>query len=167
MSNNSNTVLTIFYIVTFVVCLSSLETNASSTFAQTDNIDLDNIQDSATSNLTLNGGLNSWVCFTEFDQTNCKDMSNASSTYIGLAAGAAIGGVISWWIYNRQNKISRTQDHILHHIEQIERKNGKILTHLESYAKHHDLVLNKILLLDESIQALNKKIESKEEDPHP
>jgi hypothetical protein len=166
MSNNSNTVLTIFYIVTFVVCLSSLETNASSTFAQTDNIDLDNIQDSATSNRT-SGGLNSWVCFTEFDQTNCKDMSNASSTYIGLAAGAAIGGVISWWIYNRQNKISRTQDHILHHIEQIERKNGKILTHLESYAKHHDLVLNKILLLDESIQALNKKIESKEEDPHP
>jgi hypothetical protein len=166
MSNNSNTVLTMFYIVTFVVCLSSLETNASSTFAQTDNIDLDNIQDSATSNRT-SGGLNSWVCFTEFDQTNCKDMSNASSTYIGLAAGAAIGGVISWWIYNRQNKISRTQDHILHHIEQIERKNGKILTHLESYAKHHDLVLNKILLLDESIQALNKKIESKEEDPHP
>ena len=74
--------------------------------------------------------------------------------------GAAIGGVISWWVYNRQNKTSRTQDHILHHIEEIERKNGEILTHLESYAKHHDLVLNKILLIDENIQALNKKIES-------
>jgi hypothetical protein len=93
-------------------------------------------------------------------------MSNASSTYIGLAAGAAIGGVISWWIYNRQNKTSRVQDRILHQIEEIERKNGEILIHLESYAKHHDLVLNKILLLDESIRALNKKIESKEEDPH-
>jgi hypothetical protein len=165
MLNNSNTVLTIC-IVTFIVYLSSLETNALSSFAQTDNIALDNIQASDTSNLTLNGGLNSWVCFTEFDHTNCRDMSNASSTYIGLAAGAAIGGVISWWIYNRQNKISRTQDHILHHIEEIERKNGEILTHLESYAKHHDLVLNKILLIDETIQALNKKIESTAQDPH-
>jgi hypothetical protein len=166
MPNNSNTMLTMLCIVTFIVCLLFLETNTLSTFAQTDNIAFDNIQDSATSNRT-NGGFISWVCFTEFDQTNCKDMSNASSTYIGLAAGAAIGGVISWWIYNRQNKISRTQDHILHHIEEIERKNGEILTHLESYAKHHDLVLNKILIIDETIQSLNKKIESKEEDPHP
>jgi hypothetical protein len=158
--------LTMLCIVTFIVCLLFLETNTLSTFAQTDNIAFDNIQDSTTSNRT-NGGFISWVCFTEFDQTNCKDMSNASSTYIGLAAGAAIGGVISWWIYNRQNKISRTQDHILHHIEEIERKNGEILTHLESYAKHHALALNKILLIDETIQALNKKIESKEEDPHP
>jgi hypothetical protein len=165
MPNNSNTMLTMLCIVTFIVCLLFLETNTLSTFAQTDNIDLANIQASDTSNRT-NGGLNSWVCFTEFDHTNCRDMSNASSTYIGLAAGAAIGGVISWWIYNRQNKISRTQDHILHHIEEIERKNGEILTHLESYAKHHDLVLNKILLIDETIQALNKKIESTAQDPH-
>ena len=165
MSNNSNTVLTMFCIVTFIVYLSSLETNALSTLAHTDNIALDNIQASDTSNRTLNGGFNSWACFTEFDHTDCRDMSNASSTYLGIAAGAAIGGVISWWIYNRQNKISRTQDHILHHIEEIERKNGEILTHLESYAKHHNLVLNKILLLDESIEALNKKIESKE-NPH-
>jgi hypothetical protein len=164
MPNNSNTVLTIC-IITFIVCLSSLVTNALSTFAQTDNIDLDNIQAYATSNRS-SGGLNSWVCFTEFDQTNCRDMANASSTYIGLATGAAIGGVISWWIYNRQNKTTRKQDHILHHIEEIERKNGEILTHLESYAKHHDLVLNKILLIDENIQALNKKIESTSQDPH-
>jgi hypothetical protein len=94
------------------------------------------------------------------------DMSNTSSTYLGLAAGAAIGGVISWWVYNRQNKTSRVQDCILHQIEEIERKNGEILTHLESYIKHHDLVLNKILLLDENIQALNRKIESTAQDPH-
>jgi hypothetical protein len=94
-------VLTMFCIVTFIVCLSSLGTNTLSAFAQTDNIALDNIQVSDTSNRTLNGGLSSWVCFTEFNHTDCKDMSNASSTWIGLAAGAAIGGVISWWIYNR------------------------------------------------------------------
>jgi hypothetical protein len=165
MPNNSNSKLTMFYIVIFIVCLSFLETNTLNTFAQTDNIALDNIKASATSDRPLSSGLNSWVCFTEFDRTDCRDMSNASSTYLGIATGAAIGGVISWWVYNRQNKISRKQDHILHLIEQIERKNGEILTHLESYAKHHDLVLNKILLLDENIEALNKKIESKE-DPH-
>ena len=158
--------LTIFYIVTFIVCLSFLETNTLNTFAQTDNIDLDNIKASATSDRPSSSGLKSWVCFTEFDHTDCMDMSNASSTYIGLAAGAAIGGVISWWVYNRQNKTSRVQDCILHQIEEIERRNGEILTHLESYAKHHDLVLNKILLIDENIQALNKKIESTAQDPH-
>jgi hypothetical protein len=162
MSNNLNSKLTMFYIVTFIVCLPFLETNILSTFAQMDNIAFDNIKASATSNGT---GFNSWGCFKEFDPTDCNDMSNTSSTYLGLVAGAAIGGVISWWVFYRQNKTSRKQDHVLYLIEQIERKNGKILKHLESYAKHHDLVLNKILLLEESIQALNKKIESKE-DPH-
>lgn len=166
MSNNSNTVLTMFCIVTFIVCVSSLEINALSTFDQTDNIALDNIQASDTSNHT-SGGLNSWVCFTEFGQTNCNDMSNASSTYTGLAAGAAIGGVISWWIYNRQNKTSRKQDDILKSIEKIEQKNNEILTQLESYAKQHDLVFKKILHLDDHLEALTKKIESTAQaDPH-
>jgi hypothetical protein len=38
-----------FYIVTFIVSLSFLETNILSTFAQTDNIAFDNIKASATS----------------------------------------------------------------------------------------------------------------------
>lgn len=153
--------LSIFCIVTFIVWLSFLEINALSTFGQTDNIALDNIKAFATSNGT---GFNSWVCFKEFK--DCEDMSNASSTYIGLAAGAAIGGVISWWVYNRQNKTSRKQDDILDSIEQIERKNGEILTQLETYAKHHDLVLTKILHLDKHIEALTKKIEDTAQDPN-
>jgi hypothetical protein len=166
MSNNLNSMLTMFYILTFIVCLSFLETNTLSTFAQTDNIDLDNINASATSGRPLRSGFNSWICFTEFDHTDCMDMSNTSSTYLGLSAGATIGGVISWWVYNRQNKTSRVQDRILHQIEEIERKNREILTHLESYAKHHDLVLNKILRIEENIQALNRKIESTAQDQH-
>ena len=85
-----------FYIVTFIVCLPFLETNILSTFAQTDNIAFDNIKASATSEYPQSSGLNSWICFTEFGSTDCRNMSNGSSTYIGLAAGAAIGGVISW-----------------------------------------------------------------------
>jgi hypothetical protein len=41
------------------------------------------------------------------------------------------------------------------------------LTQLETYAKHHDLVLKKILHLDEHIEALTKKIEdTAQADPH-
>ena len=92
MSNNLKSMLSMFYVVTFIVCLSFLETNTLSTFAQMDNIDLDNIKTSATFHRPLRSGFNSWVCFTEFDHTGCMDMSNTSSTYLGLAAGAAIGG---------------------------------------------------------------------------
>jgi hypothetical protein len=92
-------------------------------------------------------------------------MSNAASAYLGIIAGAAVGGVITWWIYNLQNKTSRKQDHILHHIEEIEQKNRKILIHLEAYAKHQDLVLNKIFLLNENIQALNQKMQNMAEKP--
>ncbi|MGB6533205.1 MAG: hypothetical protein WBF33_34375 [Candidatus Nitrosopolaris sp.] len=79
---------------------------------------------------------------------------------MGIAGGAAIGAVISWWIYNRQNKTSRTQDDILQRIEKLEEKNRKILAHLEAFAKHHDNTLNRIIDLNENILALDKKMES-------
>ncbi|MGC1927951.1 MAG: hypothetical protein WA667_03180 [Candidatus Nitrosopolaris sp.] len=100
-----------------------------------------------------------WGCIPEFTK-DCIDMTNSSSTYLGIAGGAAIGAVISWWIYNRQNKTSRTQDDILQRIEKLEEKNRKILAHLEAFAKHHDNTLNKIFHLNENILALDKKIES-------
>ena len=56
---------------------------------------------------------------------------------------------------------------VLDSIEKIEQKNNEILTQLESYAKHQDLVLKKILHVDEHIEALTKKIKSTaQEDPH-
>jgi formate/nitrite transporter FocA (FNT family) len=33
---------------------------------------------------------------------NCVDMTNASSTYLGIVGGAIIGAFVSWWIYHRQ-----------------------------------------------------------------
>ncbi|PWU82408.1 MAG: hypothetical protein DLM72_01950 [Candidatus Nitrosopolaris wilkensis] len=90
---------------------------------------------------------------------DCIDMTNASSTYLGIVGGAAIGAIITWWIYNRQMKTSRKQDYILQRIENVEEKNRRILTDLESFANHHDKILNEIFLLNQSILALEKKIE--------
>ena len=77
-----------------------------------------------TSNST-SSNLNSWGSLKELSpkDNDCYDMSNAASAYLGIIAGAAVGGVITWRVYNLQNKMSRKQDHILHHIEEIEQKN--------------------------------------------
>lgn len=61
------------------------------------------------------------------------DMSNAASTWIGLVVGVAIGALITWWVYNRQNKTSQMQDKLLDQILTLE---------------------NKILSLEEKIESL-------------
>jgi hypothetical protein len=76
-----------------------------------------------------------WGCIPEITK-DCIDMTNSSSTYLGIVGGAVIGAVISWWIYNRQKRITRTQDDILQRVEKLEEKNRKILAHLEAFAKH-------------------------------
>jgi predicted RNase H-like nuclease (RuvC/YqgF family) len=91
-------------------------------------------------------------------------MTNSSSTYIGIAAGAAIGAIISWWIYNRQNKTSLKQDHLLERINELEQKNRQILLKLESFAHHHEELLKKIFMINESILALDKKMQSMSKD---
>jgi hypothetical protein len=100
-----------------------------------------------------------WGCVPEFAK-GCIDMTNSSSAYLGIAGGIAIGAVISWWIYNRQNKIGSTHDDILQRIEKLEEKNTNILAHLDAFAKRHDNILDKILHLNEDILALDKKLES-------
>ena len=98
-----------------------------------------------------------WGCIPELTK-DCIDMTNSSSTYLGIAVGAAIGAVISWWVYNRQNKTSAKQDHLLERINELEHKNRQILLKLESFAEHHDELLKKIFLLNENILALDKKM---------
>jgi len=41
------------------------------------------------------------------------DLSNTAATYIGIIAGFVLGGLISWWIYNRQEKTADKQQEIL------------------------------------------------------
>jgi Na+/glutamate symporter len=67
-----------------------------------------------------------WGCIPEL-YSNCMDMTNSSSTYLGIIAGAIIGGIISWWIFNRQKKTSDKQDYTLNRIEQLENYNEKLL----------------------------------------
>jgi Na+/glutamate symporter len=92
-----------------------------------------------------------WGCIPELSK-DCQDMTNASSTYLGIAIGAIIGGIISWWIYNRQNKTSEKQDLTLNHIKELNERHDKILKRLEQLDMRHDSALNAIL-------ELNKKIE--------
>jgi uncharacterized membrane-anchored protein YhcB (DUF1043 family) len=104
-----------------------------------------------------------WGCIPELTR-DCVDMTNSSSTYLGIVAGVAIGALISWWIYNRQKKTTLLQDDILKRIEKIEENNGKILAHLEAFAKHHDYVLNRIVHINETMLNLNKRMESLSEE---
>ncbi|MDW0154415.1 MAG: hypothetical protein QOK68_07400 [Nitrososphaeraceae archaeon] len=84
---------------------------------------------------------------------NCMDMTNSSSTYLGIIAGAIIGGIISWWIFNRQKKTSDKQDYTLNRIEQLENYNEKLLEKIKVLEEKNEKLL-------EEIFDLNKKIDS-------
>ena len=84
-------------------------------------------------------------------------MTNASSTYLGIAIGAVIGGIISWWIYNRQNKTTEKQDVTLAHIKALNERHDRILKRLEESGKHHDATLNAVLELNKKIEHIIEK----------
>jgi len=100
-----------------------------------------------------------WGCVPELTK-DCIDMTNTSSTYLSIIIGAAIGVVISWWIYDRQKKTSVQQDYILQRIRDLEQKNTQVLTKLENFAERHDELLNRLVSLNENILELDKKIQS-------
>ena len=92
-----------------------------------------------------------WGCIPELTK-DCQDMTNASSTYIGIAIGAVIGGIISWWIYDRQKKTTEKQDLTLTHIKELNERHDRILKRLEESDKRHDSTLNAILDLNSKIE---------------
>ena len=51
------------------------------------------------------------------------DISNAASMWVGLVLGLILGGVITWWVYYRQKKISEKQDHVLAQNDRYGKKN--------------------------------------------
>ena len=98
-------------------------------------------------------------CLTESDCVG-SDMSNISSMYLGIIGGAIIGAIISWWIYNRQKKISEKQDGLLTHIEELEEKHEKILNMIQLFERNHEKLLKNIFTLERKIDAL---LESKKD----
>lgn len=80
-------------------------------------------------------------------------MSNSSSAYLGIITGTIIGGVISWWVYYRQKKISESQDHILNRIKELEESHDAILKKLADFDDKHDSSLD-------AINDLNRKVDS-------
>jgi uncharacterized membrane protein YgaE (UPF0421/DUF939 family) len=95
--------------------------------------------------------LDIWGCIPELSK-GCQDMTNASSTFLGIAVGALIGGIVSWWIYNRQKKTTEKQDFALAHIKELDELHERMLERLQESERRNDSTLNAVL-------ELNKKIE--------
>jgi len=107
----------------------------------------------------------SFGCIPELTK-GCQDMTNASSTYLGIAAGAVIGGIVSWWIYNRQKKTAEIQDLTLNRIKELDENHDIILKRIEDFDSRQEETLNKILDLNKRIDSVverqTKLIEPKE-----
>jgi Na+/glutamate symporter len=99
-----------------------------------------------------------WGCIPEIT-SNCQDMTNASSTYLGIIIGAIIGGLITWWVYNRQNKTAKQQDEMLNKIIDLENLYIKSLERIEALDKNHDAALQAILKIDEKVKKILEKKE--------
>ena len=99
-----------------------------------------------------------WGCIPELTK-DCQDMTNASSAYLGILIGAVIGGVVSWWIYNRQKKTADIQDFILNRIKELDENHDIILKKLENFGEHHETTLNTILVLSKKIDSIVEKQE--------
>ena len=93
-----------------------------------------------------------WGCIPEISK-GCVDMTNASSTYLGIAGGAIIGAIVSWWVYNRQKKTSEMQEHILCRIKDLEENHDSILKKIDAFDDKHATSLDEL-------QDLNKKLDS-------
>ncbi|MBI3640969.1 MAG: hypothetical protein HY222_01060 [Thaumarchaeota archaeon] len=102
-----------------------------------------------------------WGCIPEITK-NCQDMTNASSTYLGIAGGAIIGAIVSWWIYNRQKKTADMQDSALNSIKELDENHDRILKKLEGFDIRHETTLNTITELSKKIDALTEKQEKSE-----
>jgi len=102
--------------------------------------------------------LDIWGCIPEVSK-NCIDMTNASSTYLGVIMGVIVGSIISWWIYNRQKRTSEQQDKILERIERLEENHSEILKKLADFDDKHESSFDAIQELDKKIDLLLKKFQ--------
>ena len=77
-----------------------------------------------------------------------------------IAVGAIVGGLISCWVYKIQKKTTAKQDETLRRIDDLEESHDIVLKSIQNFQQHHEKLLNRILSLENKIDALY--IESKE-----
>jgi hypothetical protein len=84
-------------------------------------------------------------------------MTNASSAYLGILAGAVIGALISWLIYTRQKKTAEKQDYTLERIKELNERHEKMLETIEGIEERNKATLDKILQMEKSIAEIVKR----------
>ena len=94
-----------------------------------------------------------WGCMPEITK-GCIDMTNASSTYLSIAVGAVVGGLISWWVYKIQKKTTAKQDETLRRINDIEESHDRVLKSIQHFQQHQEKLLTKVLSLEGKIDAI-------------
>jgi pyruvate-formate lyase len=70
-----------------------------------------------------------------------------------MLVGAVIGGLISWLVYTRQQKIAKIQDVALERIEELNKRHDKILKTIEAIEEHNKKTLDSVLSLEERLAA--------------
>ena len=94
-----------------------------------------------------------WGCIPEITR-DCIDMTNASSTYLSIALGAIVGGLISWWVYKIQKKTTAKQDETLRRINDLEESHDKVLKSIQHFQQHQERLLKRMLSLEDKIDAI-------------
>ena len=100
-----------------------------------------------------------WGCIPEIS-TDCLDMTNSSSTYLSLIVGGLFGGIVSWWLYDRQKKISKKQDITIQHMAKLNENHDKILKKIERMERQHQETLDVILELNKKMGFTSKSNET-------
>ncbi len=94
-----------------------------------------------------------WGCIPEITR-DCIDMTNTSSTYLSIALGAIVGGLISWWVYKIQKKTTAKQDETLRRINDLEESHDKVLKSIQHFQQHQERLLKRMLSLEDKIDAI-------------
>jgi hypothetical protein len=94
-----------------------------------------------------------WGCIPEITR-DCVDMTNASSTYLSIALGAIVGGLISWWVYKIQRNTTAKQDETLRRINDLEESHDRVLKSIQHFQQHQEGILKKVLSLECKIDAM-------------
>jgi hypothetical protein len=94
-----------------------------------------------------------WGCMPEITR-DCIDMTNASSTYISIALGAIVGGLISWWVFKIQKKTTAKQDETLRRIDDLEESHDRVLKSIQYIQEHQERLMEKILSLEIKIDSI-------------